>query len=102
MSLTATVVSALGAASSYRPTTKSVFFSGTSAGAGVEDLTIVGRVDHHAVHHRPPVNDRWLEEPRLLFEPLEDGRRDEVLDLNEQLILLPRHPHVEPAVLTRQ
>src|SRR5690606_20480365 len=54
----------------------------------VEYGTIVGRVDHHAVHHGAPVGDLGLYYAGLLGQALQDAGGDEILDLDVQLAAL--------------
>jgi hypothetical protein len=46
----------------------------------IEDVAVVGAVEHDAVDHGAPVVDLRREDAGLLLEPFEDAGRDEVLD----------------------
>jgi len=48
----------------------------------IEDVTVVRCVNHHAVQHGPPVVDLRRDDAGLLLETLDNGRRDEVLNLD--------------------
>src|SRR5690606_7604651 len=65
----------------------------------VEYGTIVGRVDHHAVHHGTPVGDLGLDYTGLLRQALQDARGDKILDLHMQLAALAPYHDAGPCLL---
>ena len=67
---------------------------GDVAQVDVEDVPIVVRVDHDHVDHGPPVGDLGFEQRRVHLQALDDGGRDEVLDLDHQGISLAFDRHL--------
>jgi hypothetical protein len=60
----------------------------------VERLAIIRRVNHDAIDHRSPIVNPRLEQARLLLQTLDDGRGDEVFNLDEHNAVLPGDLHL--------
>ena len=64
-------------------------FGGDVGEGDGEDLAVVGGIDEDAIDHRPPVLDLRGDDTGLGGEAFDDGRADEVADLDDDFVLGP-------------